>query len=62
MINILKIKPGGHEGALDSYGKEVNNQIAEILNEYGFTRFLDGNTEVKITKGVEQVIRKILQR
>ena len=60
-INIFEVKPGGHEGKLDSYGKEVNIQIADILNEYGCIRFLDGNGEVEITTtGVEEVIRRIL--
>jgi hypothetical protein len=60
-INILKIKPGGHEGALDSYGNEVNNQIAEILGEYGFITFMGDTGEIDITtKGVEEVIRRVM--
>jgi hypothetical protein len=60
-INIVEIKAGGYEGAPDAYGKEVINQIAEILDEYGFIRLLDDNGEIEITtKGVEEVIRRII--
>jgi hypothetical protein len=60
-ISMLKVKPGGREGALDSYGKEVNKQIAEILDEYGFIRFLHDYGEIEITtEGFEEIIRRIL--
>lgn len=59
--NIFEIKPGGYEGALNAYGEEVIKQVAEILDDYGFIRFLDDNGEIEITtKGVEEVLRRIL--